>query len=457
MSKEQRIEIYKIVAIILLVPIVCGLIFTNFSFAFNSIDDFSLSYSSSVPDYSVYSELFTYGLNGSNRYFPAYKLIDDDIPVYFFLLNNSSSYSLIFCIPSSEYDSLTTDPLIAYSYRSGANNAWVSWAKDSFTLSSDNSVFYILNRNTVTLNETYAPVFTSLSDGLNAVQYYIENGESDPIGDTYNSTFSLPAGNVAYVRVGDNCHMELTTQFPEYSNLLANPPWRSQTYISYGVSSLPSSDTKFPLSGMSLVNWYKQAQGKNLLGQTKFAGYPNDVNQSDNYIVIYNPTYRQVSSTGQGDISPTITCNFSEFYDVKIYPLTESLTILGDTESTSIDGYQSYYDGVATEDGDIVVSPSEPSMPSQPVIGGSGADTVIGSVSITDYLNQLQQTLSNFANNLINLIKAPISHIGQLINEGSNFMSALRGLYAWLPVDIQGIIISALTVVIAIGVFKVFL
>lgn len=354
---------------------------------------------------------------------------------------------LVYCSPSSGYGYI----------KSSLND--ISPSSFLINKSSDYNLLY----GTTSYNRSYSydvPYFDSLSLGLSAVRDYIDNGVSSLPNDGYNSSFSLPAGNVAYIRVNGG-DLELQADFPEYSAVFGTTPWKSESTISYGVSSLPSSGTTFPLSGSQTIPWIKRAGGQDLLGRTKLAGYPkSDLSTSDNYIVIYNPANRQISQSGQGDVSPTILCSFTKLVDVKVYPLTQSINISTsgvDVTSGSIDDFESDYSAVPVEDGSVVFVPSSDNLPSQPQIGGSGSTGSVGSFSVTDYLNQIEQTLSNFANSFISLLKAPISHVQNLINAGKDYFGVVKGLYAWLPDSVQGILESAMVVSISIGVIGLLL
>lgn len=163
MSKEQRLEIYKIVAIMLLIPIVCGLIFSNFSFAVQLTNP-EVIYTSNHPTDS-YTDNVSYGYNTSYAYFyNVYKGSDFQEPVYFFVyhIDNQSDnvYNLCLVIdPDLTYPSGTI-AWVYYANRSGSGPTY-----SNFTLNSNyNLRIYNLTYNT-TLNNVYCPVYSSLKSG----------------------------------------------------------------------------------------------------------------------------------------------------------------------------------------------------------------------------------------------------------------------------------------------------
>lgn len=409
-----------------------------------------------AESYSVNTPLCPYYASNSNKYTWVDTTVSDDL-LYIFK-NNSSGLYMFACESSFkvayEFNSSSTVPPSTFQYY--VNN---STYNSTYNLYYSDIAMYSAN-NQLLLSDIYS--YSSRDDGLSAIRDYIDNPPSNLPNDGFDGLLTIPAGNVAYIRVNGG-DMELSAVMNSKSGLLMNGnSWGNNARIAYGVSDLPSSGTTFPLSSMSFIPWMKQAQGQDLLGRTKYAGYPkSNLLTSDNYIVIYNPASPSLSSKGFDDgadeLNPTITAHFTKLVDYKTFPLTLSYNIqTNELTSDSISGYSDYYDGSPDSNGNFTESPSNSSMPSEPVSGGTGGISD-SSQSIIDYVRQIGNILSTFTHNLIELIQAPISHIGQIIDAGSGFMSALRGMYAWMPADIQGLVISALTVVIGIGVFKVFL
>lgn len=224
------------------------------------------------------------------------------------------------------------------------------------------------------------------------------------------------------------------------------------------VSSLPDSSTIFPLASSAAPNWKKTAPF-NILNQSKNAVASSISWSGSNgqFLTFYNPVYYMDGSIQAATSSVYLT--ISGYSSVRIYPLQNDMSVVSGSYSSSPSDYEDYWDAEITDNGDgtgsIIYNPSQGSnLPSSPSSNQYNTGTSSG---IVEYIQQLSNTLNNFVSSVLDLLKAPISHIGQLIEAGSGFMGSLRGLYAWLPVDIQGLVISALTVIIGIGVFKVFL
>lgn len=300
---------------------------------------------------------------------------------------------------------------------------------------------------------------TSISE---IIQSFIDDtGSSSDYPLLYD--YDIPNGNVAYIQAaneGDTIYVSAT--FPQQSTLFSNswsPMTMKYNWAPISSGGAQSIHTSFPYNGQLDLPLVKSGD-TNLLGQSK-TGTCTFTQVASNSLEIYNPSYRQVNASNQDQylLNPSIHIHCDTgFIKLSVYPLKESLTPGGITAT-------------ADPENVMILQHTENSTPEDPESEWVGADTTSSTnppvpggdnelpetFTIGDYINKLHDTLSNFAKSVISLLEQPIEHIGDLIQAGTGFMSSLRGIYAWLPVDIQGLVISALTVVIGIGVFKVFL
>lgn len=332
---------------------------------------------------------------------------------------------------------------------------------DSGSVNTATSVYYD-NYYIYSTNETVrakisnedVPHFTSLDVALAEIGTYIP--VAPPDDPSYNAYFDIPCGNVAYIKTGNDNTLTLSCTMPEFSKLTGSTGtyWTNTMEIAYGVPSYPSTGTTFPLSSMSDIQWFRSTEGRDLLGRTKKALFLDTTQSSDNFIVIYNPTYRELTMSGQGDINPTIRVQCSALVDYHMYSLTGEYNSQGTISSYSIDGFSDPYVGTPTSDNENVQGTN--STGATPNIGGSGNE-IGGTGGIIEYVQGIQNTLDNFANSFISLLKAPISHIQSLISSGTDYFNVIRGLYGWLPDEVQGTINSAMIVSISIGVIALLL
>lgn len=442
MSKEQRLELYKIVAIMLLVPIVCGLIFSNISFA---LDNF-------IPSYNVANSL---NFNSAISLEPKLWNINNsdvgivssnDYPVYTFV----SSDNVYFC---SEYSGATVRFIY---YNNSVNSRTIS------TYSSTYNLYYVAG--TVSASSFYIPQYSNFELGLEALRDYLDNGSSSETSPFYDDLpdFNIQRGYAAYIDFGADWQGrsisgQLISEFPQYSSLISGD-WDGTDNRRYAWASALPSNTNFASNYGSAIDWTKVEPFDLLKRSKRGIWFIQSSTPQNRYLVIVNPNMWRYGQNASDDTlnRPITVHNLSgSAGEVKFYALNQTF----DSEGTLVNSGSE--DGTNNING--VYDPNTGSFNETDLNGNIATQTPGGNSdtpsinSVSDYIAQIGTILSNFANNLLSLIQKPISHIGTLIQGGSEFMSALRGLYSWLPVDIQAIIISALTVVIAIGVFKVFL
>lgn len=392
----------------------------------------------STSNYPVYAFYAPQELNSSN--FAVFFFSEDII-----VPNSSSSYKIRGIQSNGNYYLYPT-----YSYLASDSDYYLHCAKAKFTILNNDFVNGI-------------PVFFSLDDAINAVTNFINNDTSSDI-ISYTTHVSLEPGTVLYIGYNPNIDLNITgtTRFPMRSSFIGgNFPDSSQTFSF--ASSLPQSGTSFPLPNAQKLPWIKD-EPYNILGQSFNAKLGNFVlaSSSQGFYAIHNPYFVNVenfNASGDLNTNSTLELDISGYTSLRIYPLQDEIL-----NSSSPDDFNIYWEGSSTDNGDgtgtVSWTPTAVDGSDVSNIGSNPNNLGInggGNLDSSSIIQDIKNTLDRFVENFISFVSAPISHIQQLISAGSGFMSALQGMYAWLPAQIQGYLISALTIIIAIGVFKVFL
>ena len=188
---------------------------------------------------------------------------------------------------------------------------------------------YVFNVPVNDYNSQYVASFSSKDECINAFSEYIANGFPSSGGgsssDYIDAYTDVKAGYVAYILVDEGSTIELTTQFPEFSR--ANSPyWDSVARYNEGLSDLPTEGTTYNDTTGFSINWEKLSTDTNAFGQSK-SGYVIFTDISSGYFVVYNPTYRNVTSDGRQLISPTIRVWTSDTYGVAQFPINTRVSI----------------------------------------------------------------------------------------------------------------------------------
>lgn len=360
---------------------------------------------------------------------------------YIFGYPSSTGY-YIYMVSQEEFTAYRADD-------QNQNSKWFSEFSSNAGLSGtelEGYYTYQFNAKSTTNTIFNVPLYSTLSEGIEAINEYIENNQawSGP------ATVSVEAGCVAYILV-DGGTANLTTTFPELSKL-SRPLWVSGSTYSFE-DTLPSSDKVFSSTTGTLIDWLIPASAKkDLLGRSYVGGRPLSDLPNAQYLVIYNPVYRGYDDKGVGIMSPTIYVSLSNYGAVRQYRLTASYNG-GIIESTSEDGYTSWFDSIGEEELDANGNPvyiehkTDGTTSAAINIPAGGGNIIIDTENADNSIGGLLQRL-------VNLLSAPIRYIEKLFNAGVGFFTMLASLWSWLPEEVSTIIASALVVLIVIGVVK---
>lgn len=338
-----------------------------------------------------------------------------------------------------------------YWYEGGTPTSTI--VRNNRTYSSGVSIFRFTN--TFTTNTPFIERFSNTSDFINAINNYT------PVSSA-KSYYTLQNGWLSVIDLGSNganYEFDLDTSFQMNSGLLSGT-WGNGTSQRYWFSNdLPDENTSYLSTFGNAIEWEK-GYPRNVFGQTKNATCTISGTSSGRYLYILNPALQQIADVQNPSVSPgvnnqpMIISGLIDGMSAKIYKLTGTATLDGlnnavDVNSggsvTASDTSSDLTNGFTNSDDETVVQNA----------GGGNENEVAQSVN--GYLQGIQNALDNFVNQFIGLLSAPISHIQQMIESGSNFFSVFGQLFTWLPEEISVIITGSLLVMVIIGVFKMFL
>lgn len=352
-------------------------------------------------------------------------------------LSSSTTDSFVCYIQASPYVKLlyfSKSPFTLYTYEENTQQY------HSYVASSHDD-FYIVGPGTstdgpVTLISSI-PVFSSLEDALSS---YTE-------GSSLN--YSLPPGNVAFIEVGTSNTFYLNTQFVEITGLFSG--MFSKTSQTWGWSDSVVTSGSFPLSGHSLIPWAKGDQ-TNLLGQSHFgAASSSSLAGSGKYLVIYNPLYSYQNDSEN---------NFEHNFNVNISCTdVRSLTVVS-LKGNLASGIESSWTLTSTPDGEVWNGDIDPDtgIPSfTDSQGNSGNPTYGGDNYISDTTQNFRGWLNGIVSSVLGVLESGRNAILTLVSGASSFFAVLPSLYNWLPSPVLSVLTSAMVLVLAIGVIKVFL
>lgn len=323
--------------------------------------------------------------------------------------------------------------------------------------SSSYDIYYTSIQRRVNYSEYFRlPVFTSLNEAFESVNEYINHGTTY---ESFHRIITIQPGYVAYIETNGGT-LDLRAQFSVKSNIV-RPFWRDGVRIKFGGEYTPESGMIFDSSFGNSIDWLKSAQGQNFLGFTNYggkqfeAGLPND----GSCVVIYNPAFMPIDNSvgsDSGTIGPVLTAEFSNVVSVQKYPLRDNMIIDGINsgfKSDSTDDYNTSYVYIPnTSESSIKVSDNDYVIVDRANNTTSPAITI---PALPDNSVDSGNFLENAVRSIQNLLSAPIEHIQNLYNAGVSFFQYLSSFWSWIPVEITSIIVSAVIVLIVIGVIKV--
>lgn len=135
------------------------------------------------------------------------------------------------------------------------------------------------------------------------------------------------------------------------------------------------------------------------------------------------PTMRWVALESLSEFT-----NNGDFYTYSVFRPT-----VADTEGEASQG-----------SGGTVITPENP-LPSN---GGNHSQPPVNDD------NTIMGVLSRLTNTITGLFRSAVDAIETLVNEGSSFMHNLASIFAWLPQPVFAVLVSALTILVVIGVLK---
>lgn len=379
---------------------------------------------------------------------------------YYFLVSGNSSPSVYF---------ISSYPDVTFSWDrislSNPENPVVTSSSDVADSVSYNGYYYDIGGYSPASTNVVTPnliPFSTLNDAFAAFEIELPNlpppgsggGTSGP-----SSSFRVPAGNVLYFQVDSEQDVILDANMPKLSSFLfASNPW-GDSGIRYGpAASLPSSSTTFPILSQDAVSWSVK-QPTNVLGQSRVGTATKHCIVGQWYALYLPSIFGLLDTTSDLDSSrylPGASVDISgSFSQIKVYPLESQFNWSGaDFVTGSADDYETYYDGSVDENGSVTFT-NQDGVVSTPPNGGSNQFDVD-----TNPLN-LVETIKNILSNILKEIESLFTFgydaIRSLVGIMSDFVSVFQGLYSWLPHPVYSALISAVTIAIVIGVFKVFL
>lgn len=316
------------------------------------------------------------------------------------------------------------------------------------------------------MNSAYNRV-SSANSGL--TQYADINSAISALDDALNIPlirypYTFQNGYLFVYDLGQSGSMysfDLSSKSEEYSNIGSIPfPDTNQCY--WFDNSLPEIDeTTIPSSSAIYIVWSKGSK-TNIFGQTQDMVATISGTSSGRYLYVYNPP---VHYKWSGSSNPTASevINYpvtidgvssgDNFYIYDSYARLSDFNQGGKVTGT-ITGETGY--GSVSSDGAITVTTSQGAIFNQ-TSGGSTDISGANGGSLAENINGLKETLDNFLNQFVQLLSAPISHIRQLISASHEFLSEFSHFFDWLPSEVSGFVISAFIVMVAIGIFKLFL
>lgn len=265
---------------------------------------------------------------------------------------------------------------------------------------------------------------------------------------TKNFSYSLPAGNMIFLKLTDRS--DLAQLLATFSTSSGAPPLWSQYNIRYGFAdSIPSDFSSLPDSSWNLVPW-SATGASSLLGIRQQGIYELDLSgHSGQYFVVYNPlwgsAYSSPIDTTSGTLeNPSVTISCSGISESRVFGLDSRYNSTTGVIDTDANG--SYWD-LDVNNPTNTWTDSNGNISSPVTGGGSNANPV----------SNFWSWLNGKFDELKNLFATGHNTIQTLVGYGSDFMTSISNLYAWLPGPVYSVLCSCLILVLIVGVVKVFL
>lgn len=292
------------------------------------------------------------------------------------------------------------------------------------------------------------PYYTTLEDGL----YALVQASASSV-----KRYEVPVGYVMYIKASGA--VTLTCTQPYISELVGQPFPYSITQALGTSSALLTNNQNisFRSPGFQSIPWAKGSPST-AGGQTyqSFAVY-TPANTSD-YLVIINPvTMHLLPAKYDNMVNSTIYVSARALEDPKLIPLSDTY-----------DSYGYLQSGQSDIEGTILTQTIDETTPSnqvsytldstgEPVLPTPGGSTQLPSIDSSDSNTGLIGSIQNLFSRITAALERGFTAIPNFISAGSSFMEALAGLWVWLPPDIVAVILSALIILIIVGVFHLFL
>lgn len=300
------------------------------------------------------------------------------------------------------------------------------------------------------INSDYS---TAQSSGSFEVTYLSVNGVDVISGASSSRTISttLVPGNAMWIQLDTSqstFSLSLSTDFYYYTGLFSGS-WDGNTQ-SLGFASSFLANTSYPFAGMNVINWSK-GDKTNLFGQTKTGVYTlTDQAIPSAWLCIYNPLYTgHMDSENNLDYNGNINITCSSVSSIRVVSLSAGVGAINNQWDMTSSPDGGTYSADIDEDGNISWINDQTGDPGDPQFGGNNWVS-----SVTDNFNSW---LDSVVNGFFGIFTGTHHAIQTLVGYGSDFMSSLMSLYAWLPGAVFSVLQSALILIITIGVLKVLL
>lgn len=414
--------------------------FSSLSDGRNSLRDWIDNPSSGSPLFMRYDTDFhaignSYGVKNETAFLEA----------LVFYRENGSTWPIV--------GSFTSGAGFEYSY-SEINNILFC---DSSVSVNNQTLFYNNNLPAVSGASEEIASYGSLAEAQAALVDALSNYYPAP--GTANFSYSLPPGNAIVIELtAQTTQAQLIGSFNYYSSLFGSP-WTGHNQRFGYSSEMPSASASFPLAGMNVIPWVKTGS-TNVLGQSVTGVYqiPNVSINNGRYLVVFNPYWGDDIQPGSGTsaLSNTyslwengsITVAVDHVANVKVIGLDSTVELDENNNRVVVtNGNGQYYDRDMSNQQSNTFVDQDGNISSPSAGGGSNSN------SSTSFWSWLNGKIDDF----MGLFNHGYDAIRTLVGEGSSFMSVVSSLYSWLPGSVLSVLTSALTLVIIIGVVKVFL